>query len=113
MKDPGRPDMRGNDRPPEFNETEACRPILDEQIEILQPPVICALGSPSAKALLRTDEGITRLRGKVYDFRLPVSGKIVPLVPTYHPAALLRNALLKKDAWADFKLLKKLITSGK
>ena len=109
MKNPRRPDLRGNDRPPEPPEMEACRPILEEQIEILNPPLICALGSTSAKALLRTEDGITKLRGRVFDFQFPKSGKIIPLIPTYHPAALLRNEILKKDVWRDMKLLKTLI----
>ena len=113
MKNPGQPDLRGNDRPPEPSEMEACRPILEEQIEILDPPIICALGSISAKALLRTEEGITRLRGKVFEYQFARSKKVVPLIPTYHPAALLRNELLKKDVWQDMKLLRELMTGHK
>ena len=109
MKNPDRPDLRGNDRPPEPPEMDACRPILEEQIEILDPPVICALGTTAAKALLKTADGITRLRGRVFDFASPLSGKIIPLLPTYHPAALLRNEELKGDAWKDLKHLKTLI----
>jgi DNA polymerase len=109
MKDPDQPELRGNDRPPEPAEIEACAQILEQQIEILDPPVICALGSTGAKVLLKTGEGITRLRGKVYNYQFPESGKIVPLVPTYHPAALLRNELLKKDVWRDMKLLRGII----
>ena len=111
MRDPKKPEMRGNDRPPEPLEIEACSPILAQQIEILRPPLICALGSPSAKTLLRTSDGITRIRGRVFDFEYPVSKKVVPLIPTYHPAALLRNEELKKDVWKDMKLLKTLILS--
>ena len=107
MKSPDRPDLRGNDRPPESAEMEACRPILEEQIEILDPPVICALGATAAKALLKTEEGITRLRGRIFDF--PKGGKVIPLLPTYHPAALLRNPELKRDAWEDLKLLKTIL----
>lgn len=106
MKDASRPDMRGNDRPPTPEEMSACREILDQQIEILDPPVICVLGASAAKAMLNTTEGITALRGRIFDFKIPVSGKTVPLLPTYHPAALLRNELLKKDVWQDMKLLR-------
>ena len=111
MKNPGRPDLRGNDRPPEAAEMEACRNILTEQIAILDPPVICALGTTAVKALLRTAEGITRLRGKVFDFEVPGGGKAIPLLPTYHPAALLRNPELKRDAWEDLKRLRGLIVN--
>ena len=113
MKNPGRPDLRGNDRPPEPLEMDACHPILEEQIAILDPPVICALGATASKALLRTAEGITRLRGRVFDFEAAKGGKVIPLLPTYHPAALLRNPELKRDAWADLKLLKSMIENRK
>ncbi len=111
MKNPETPEARGNDRPPEPLEMDACRPILEEQIEILDPPFICALGATAAKALLKTDEGITRLRGRLFDFVLPKSGKKIPLLPTYHPAALLRNPELKREVWQDMKLLRELISS--
>lgn len=110
MKNPGRPDLRGNDRPPEPGEMEACRPILVEQIAILDPPVICALGATAARALLKTAEGITRLRGRTFDFENSKGGKVIPLLPTYHPAALLRNPELKRDAWEDLKRLKAILS---
>lgn len=109
MKDPDQPLLRGNDRPPEPDEMAACNPILSQQIEILNPPIICALGSVAAKALMQTGEGITRLRGKILQFTYPISKKVVPIIPTYHPAALLRNELLKKDVWHDMKLLRGLL----
>ncbi|OGR83553.1 MAG: hypothetical protein A2636_01380 [Elusimicrobia bacterium RIFCSPHIGHO2_01_FULL_64_10] len=109
MREPEHPDMRGNDRPPLPEEMEACRPILEAQIRILAPPVICALGATAARSLLRTGDGITRLRGKVYGYPIADTGRTVPLVPTFHPAALLRDPSLKKDAWKDMKLLRGLI----
>ena len=109
MKDPEHPDNRGNDRPPDEKEIAACREILLEQIRILQPPLICSLGATASKALLETTEGITRLRGKVFQTVWPGLKGTRPLLPTYHPAALLRNPDLKKDVWEDMKLLKKLI----
>jgi len=112
MKDPSQPDLRGNDRAPDDQEMAACKEILEQQIEILNPPVICALGSVSAKFLLKSTDGITRLRGKLFNYEFPVSKKIVPLIPTYHPAALLRNPELKKEVWQDMKLLKKVMESN-
>ncbi len=109
MRDPAQPDLRGNDRAPTPEEMFSCRPILDQQIEILQPPLILCLGSVAAKNLLNSSQGVSQLRGKVYDFAYPVSGKKVPLLVTYHPAALLRNELLKKDVWHDMKVLRDLI----
>jgi DNA polymerase len=109
LKDSSRPDLRGNDRPPLPIEIQSCRSILDQQIEILNPPVICALGNTAARVLLNREEGISMLRGKMYDFQFPVSKKTVPLIPTYHPAALLRNELLKKDVWEDMKRLRNIL----
>ena len=72
-------------RDPKPDEIEACRPWLEGQLERLRPRVIVTLGNFATKLLLSTTEGITRLRGKVY----PVDGRMV--VPTYHPAAVLRG----------------------
>ncbi len=92
-----------SNREPEPDEAEACRPFLDRQIDAVGPKVICALGRVSALNLLRTDEGITRLRGRVFPYRG------AKLVPTYHPAFLLRNPGKKRDCWEDMKLIKKLL----
>ena len=97
MKDPSDPEKRGNDRPPAPEEIAECLPYLNKQIEIIHPKIICALGSYSAKTLLATEEGISTLRG---NFRLR-DGILV--MPTYHPAALLRNPNWKKEVWSDMK----------
>ncbi|HEY7700309.1 MAG TPA: uracil-DNA glycosylase [Vicinamibacteria bacterium] len=93
-----------NNRDPEPDEVEACRPFLDRQIDAVRPKVICALGRVSALNLLRTDEGITRLRGRIFTYRG------CKLVPTYHPAFLLRNPGKKRECWEDMKLVKKLLS---
>ncbi len=89
------------DRPPERDELESCVPYLLKQIEIIAPRVIIALGSPAAKFLLRTDQGITRIRGSWGDF------EGVPVMPTYHPSYLLRNggdtSPLRGQVWEDIK----------
>ncbi|HEY7817140.1 MAG TPA: uracil-DNA glycosylase [Vicinamibacteria bacterium] len=95
-----------NNRDPEPDEVEACRPFLDRQIDAVQPRVICALGRVSALNLLRTDEGITRLRGRIFTYRG------AKLVPTYHPAYLLRNPGKKLECWDDMQLVKKLLSEG-
>lgn len=95
-----------NNRDPEPDEVEACRPFLDRQIDAVGPKVICALGRVSALNLLRTDEGITRLRGRIFSYRG------AKLVPTYHPAFLLRNPGKKRECWEDMKLVKKLLSGG-
>jgi uracil-DNA glycosylase family 4 len=136
MVNPKDPESHGNDRPPTPEEVTACSPILQQQIAIIQPRVILTLGSPSTKTILGTTEGISKVRGKLYpmqmsyykaktegvdllvekkeDYEGLTSEQLAPLqtiqvLPTYHPAALLRNPNLKKDAWEDLKLLKKTI----
>jgi DNA polymerase len=109
MVDPSDPEKRGNDRPPEPSEIEECLPYLKEQIRILSPKVIVALGAVAARTLLSTTEGITRLRGKVRTVRFFEEGPEIPVLPTYHPAALLRNPDLKKDVWTDMKLLREML----
>lgn len=96
------------DRPPANRtplpeEMDACLPFLLEQIAIVQPRVICVLGAVAAKALLGPHVSITKIRGEVRE----VQG--IPLVPTFHPAYLLRNPPAKKFAWADLKRVKQLL----
>lgn len=112
LRDPSQPERRGNDRPPNFLEIESCREILEAQIEILNPPLLCALGNTAAKTLLKTEQGITQLRGQIHSFAFPQSEKTVPLIATYHPAALLRNESLKKDVWQDMKMVMKLLSQN-
>lgn len=89
------------DRPPDPEETAACSPFLLRQIELIQPEVIVTLGNPSTRFLLKTQEGITKLRGR------EASYEGIPVFPTYHPSYVLRNggdsSPLKKDVWADIK----------
>ncbi len=84
-------------RTPLPEEVEACRSYLEEQIRILQPKLIMALGAVAAQALLRTKDSVGKLRSRWHDFRG------VPLRVTYHPAALLRFDGYKKDVWEDMK----------
>ncbi len=86
-------------RTPESEEILACSPFLLKQLQAIRPQFICALGGPATQTLLRTKEPISRLRGKFYDFQG------IPLLPTYHPAFLLRNPYEKKTVWEDMKLL--------
>ena len=91
-----------NNRDPEKDEIETCLPFLKRQIEAIAPRVIVALGSPAAKTLLDTRTGITRLRGEWHDF----AG--IPVMPTFHPAYLLR-AYTKENrtkVWEDLKAAK-------
>jgi DNA polymerase len=90
-------------RNPEPDEVAACHPFLMAQIEAVRPVVILALGNFAAQTLLGTREGISRLRGRSYPYRTGV------LIPTFHPAFLLRNPgeQYKRMAWDDLKLARR------
>lgn len=87
-----------DNRKPEPDEMAACLPYLNEQLDILQPQVIVALGATAVQGLLGTTEGITRLRGRFKLYR----GRIA-VMPTFHPAYLLRNPAAKREVWEDLK----------
>jgi DNA polymerase len=98
-------------RPPENrnpwpDEVAACRPILQEQLESLRPRVICALGTFAAQTLLQTDERISRLRGRFH-----MLGEI-QVMPTYHPAYLLRNPQEKRAVWNDMQAVQRVLQEG-
>ena len=93
-------------RNPEQDEVETCEPFLFRQIDVIKPRVIVALGTFAARALLRTLDPISRLRGRVYDYRG------AKLIPTFHPAYLLRNPSSKREVWEDMKLVRKLLTEN-
>lgn len=115
MKNPESPESHGNDRPPTPEEISACRPYLDEQLRFIRPLCIVTLGSVATKVLLGTEKGISLMRGRAYDYPVELFGPGHPIkvIPTYHPAALLRNPNLKRDTWEDMKLLKSLLETGK
>jgi DNA polymerase len=92
-------------RNPEPDEVESCEPFLFRQIDIVRPKVIVALGKFGAQTLLRTLDPISRLRGRVYDYRG------AKLIPTFHPAYLLRNPASKREVWEDMKVVRSLLTS--
>lgn len=97
-----------NNRVPAPDEIIACKDYLWRQIETLQPEVIIALGAPAAQTLLETREGIGRLRGQWHDFYpsgTALVGDPIPLMPTYHPAYLLRSPGEKRKAWEDLKMV--------
>jgi uracil-DNA glycosylase len=86
-------------RNPQPDEIASCLPFLDAKIEAIAPRVIVALGRPSANTLLGNDAPISSLRGKFHDRRG------TKVMPTFHPAYLLREPDRKRDAWADLKLV--------
>jgi DNA polymerase len=98
-----------NNRPPMPEEVAACSPFLMEQIDIIRPKIICALGKFSSQFLLKTDEPISALRGR---FRQISAGGIggILVMPTYHPAYLLRNPNDKRLVWEDLKKIRDKLT---
>ena len=92
-------------RNPEPDEVATCEPFLFQQIDLVKPKVIVALGTFAAHALLKTDAPISRLRGRAHDFR---GGST--LIPTFHPAFLLRSPDRKRDVWEDMKKVRALLS---
>lgn len=90
-------------RNPEPDEVAQCEPFLFRQIDVIKPKVIVALGKFAAQSLLRTTEPITRIRGREYTYRDAI------LMPTYHPAYLLRNPSAKRDVWEDMKRVRAIL----
>jgi uracil-DNA glycosylase family 4 len=84
-------------RNPEPDEIKSCSPFVLKQISAIRPRIVCALGTFSAQTLLNTTTKITALRGKIYSL------DTTRVIPTYHPAFLLRNPEKKKDVWEDMK----------
>ena len=93
-------------RNPEPDEVERCEPFLFRQIDMVKPKVVVALGKFAAQSLLRTTDPITRMRGREYRFRSAT------LIPTFHPAYLLRNPSSKREVWEDMKKVRALLTQG-
>jgi DNA polymerase len=94
-------------RNPKPDEVEACSPYLIRQIQLIKPKVILALGTFAAQTLLDTKTPIGKLRGQVHRYHG------IPLVVTYHPAALLRNPAWKRPTWEDVKLARRVLDSAK
>jgi DNA polymerase len=90
-------------RNPEPDEVEQCEPFLFRQIDTIKPKVIVALGKFAAQSLLRTADPITRIRGREFKYRDAI------LIPTYHPAYLLRNPSAKREVWDDMKRVRELL----
>jgi uracil-DNA glycosylase family 4 len=92
-------------RNPEQDEVETCEPFLFRQIDVIEPKVIVALGTFAARTLLRSLDPISRLRGRVFEYRG------AKLIPTFHPAYLLRNPSSKREVWEDMKKVRAILQS--
>jgi uracil-DNA glycosylase len=86
-----------NNRDPQPDEVEQCEPFLFRQIASIQPKVVIALGAFAARALLKTQDPVSRMRGRVYNYRG------AKLIVTFHPSFLLRSPGYKREAWEDLK----------
>jgi DNA polymerase len=91
-----------NNRDPQTEEIDCCEPYLWKQLEIIKPKMILCVGRIAGQSLLKTNSSLTLLRGKVHDYRG------IPLMVTYHPAALLRNPNWKRPCWEDMQQFRKL-----
>lgn len=95
-----------DNRNPAPDEVRTCEPFLFAQVDAIRPRIIVALGSFAARALLRTEDAISKLRGRVYDYRG------AKLIPTFHPAFLLRSPERKRDVWEDMKKIRSMLRAG-
>jgi DNA polymerase len=91
-----------NNRDPEPLEVQACSPYLHRQLDLIRPRVILALGRPAAHALLGSTASLGDLRGRLHRYRG------IPLIVTYHPAALLRNPHWKRPTWDDVRIARRI-----
>jgi uracil-DNA glycosylase len=92
-----------NNRNPLPSEIEQCHPFMLRQVKSIGPEVVVALGTFAAQTLLQTKEPISKLRGRFHDYHG------IPLMPTFHPAFLLRNASMKREVWEDMQQVMKLL----
>src|SRR4249920_3473352 len=92
-------------RTPTPQETQICLPFIQRQIELVNPDILVCLGGPSAQTLLGIKEGITKTRGRWFNF--DTGKRQIRAMPTFHPAFLLRSPLQKRFAWRDFLAIRK------
>lgn len=92
-----------DNRKPLPDEIAACVPYLHRQIDVIRPAVLLAMGATAAETLLSTRQSLSSLRERVHDFRG------IPLIVTYHPAALLRNPHWKKPTWDDVRIARRIL----
>jgi DNA polymerase len=100
----------GNRKPTEA-ELAALMPFVVRHIELVKPKVLVLVGGSSAQGLLGTNDGITRLRGRWFEFQTPGLAAPIPALPLFHPAYLLRQPGLKREAWRDLVKLKARLAS--
>ncbi len=94
-----------NNRTPLKSEIEMCEPYLQEQLRLIQPKIICTLGGPATMTLLHKKGSMSAIRGKWFEY------KGIKLIPTFHPAYLLRDPSKKREAWIDLQEIMKVYNS--
>ena len=99
-------------RTPTTAEVAACLPFVERHIELVAPKLLVLVGGAAAKALLNTQEGIIKLRGRWFEYQRPGLPKPVPVIATFHPAYLLRSPGQKRDAWRDLLAVKQRLAAG-
>lgn len=92
-----------NRRNPLTSEIERCKPFLERQIDVIAPTVICSLGRLATQVLLKTDQSISKVRGRFHDYYG------IKVMPTFHPADLLRHPQKKRDTWGDIQKIMHLL----
>ena len=100
-------------RQPTPAEISACLPFVERHIELVSPDVLLLVGGASAKTLLARSEGITKLRGRWFQYESAGMSRPIPALPTYHPAFLLRQPAQKREAWRDLLLLRERLGQAK
>jgi DNA polymerase len=99
----------GNRKPTDL-ELAAQKPFVERHIELVAPKVLVLVGAAAAQGLLGTTEGITRLRGRWFQYRLGESGETIPAMPIFHPAYLLRQPAQKRETWRDLLKIRELLS---
>jgi uracil-DNA glycosylase len=100
-------------RQPTPAEISACLPFVERHIELVSPEMLLLVGGASAKTLLARNEGITKLRGRWFQYESAGMSRPIPALPTYHPAFLLRQPAQKREAWRDLLALQQRLTEAK
>ena len=99
----------GNRKPTDL-ELAAQKPFVERHIELVAPKVLVLVGAAAAQGLLGTTEGITRLRGRWFQYTLGESGQAIPALPIFHPAYLLRQPAQKRETWRDLLKLREVLS---
>jgi uracil-DNA glycosylase len=98
----------GNRKPTDL-ELAAQKPFVERHIELVAPEVLILVGAAAAQGLLGTTEGITRLRGRWFQYRLGEAGRTIPAMPIFHPAYLLRQPAQKRETWRDLLKVREIL----